>query len=169
MIYSARDELVVHGSTTSILRMERTEHSGLQLQVIGPDDREAGCLILQPVADGYEIRLQRAGQETRLPFVTWPAEGQRVADILPQYQERLSPRAYAILSQEWVSCLLVEEFKKLLRKAVAHDADPTRPSYKRNQKFTSLYQLGFRMGPKSVAEMARLFLEEEADGVPSTQ
>ena len=168
MIYSTRAELVVHGSTTSMLQLHRTEQSGLQLQVIGPDDQVAGCLILQPVADGYEVRLKRTGQETCLPFITWPAEGQRVADILPQYRERLSPRAYAILSQEWVSCLLVPEFKKLLRKAVAHDADPTRPSYKRNRKFASLYGVGFRMGPKSVAEMARLFLADETDSPPST-
>ena len=160
-----RDELIEHDGITSILQMDTSRSKDITFRVIGPDDQECGCLILRPVANGYDVCLQTGTGEKRFPFVSWSNEGERIQDILPQYRDMLSPRAHSVLSGRRVNSLLVQEFKRLLRKAVAHDADPQPESRKRKEKFTSLYKLGFRMGPKTVAELSRVFLSTEAGGM----
>lgn len=160
-----RGELIEHDGVTSILQMDASRFEGITLRVIGPDDQECGCFIFKPVASGYDVCLQTGTGEKRFPFVSWSNEGERIQDILPQYRDLLSSRAYRVLSGRRVSSLLVQEFKRLLRKAVAHDADPQPESRKRDEKFTSLYRLGFRMGPKTVAELSHVFLSAEADGI----
>jgi hypothetical protein len=160
--------LVTHDGTTSILKVNALVSGGIHIDVIDPEDQRCGRLSLQPVANGYEICLQSDEGEKSFPFVTWSNEGIRVQDILPRYREVLSTRVYSRLTDSKMSQMQVREFKKLLRKAIAHDANPQPESRKRIEKYNSLYYFFVPgLGPKSMAELARVFLDpyvEETQG-----
>ena len=155
------EALFVHGGRTSVVQLSSQFRESVTLTVRGYDDQEWGQVTLQAVADGYEIVWQTATGEESHPFLTWANEGPRVGDILPDYQGKLAPRTYRLLTESRMVHLLFAEFIRLLHKAVAYDADSRPKSWKRRERERTLYPLGFRLGPKTVQELARVFLNNE--------
>ena len=155
------EEVVVHDGRTSLVRLSSNLRGTVTLTVLGYDDQEWGQVTLKAVADGYEITWHTATGEESLPFLTWSNEGPRVSERLADYQAVLTPRTYNIVTQPKMSNLLFHEFLRLLQKAVAYDADVRRESWKRRERERSLYHFGFRLGPKTIQELAHVFLSNE--------
>ncbi len=152
------EAFVIHDGLTSLVRLTIDWPRLITLTVIGPDDKEEGQIVLSVQADGYELNLHTSRSQQCLPFLTWPNEGKRVRDILPQYRERLSPQAYQTLDDEDAGNLLVREFRRLLHKAIVYDTDPRPERRKQGRKSQTLYAAAMGLRPAIVQELARVFL-----------
>ena len=161
---SSMESIFEHDGQTSRVQISTHLRKGIVLRVNDPHDTACGQVILKVMADGYEICLQTKAGEASLPFVTWPGGGQRMRDILPAYRGLLSPGHYDLLHDTVVGDLRLAEFKKLLQKAVAYDADGPPRQRKRWQKRRSLYRLGLGIGPKTIAALAAVFLTNDTSG-----
>lgn len=152
------EAFVIHDGLTSVVRLSTGWPQIITLTIVGPDDMEQGQIVLQAQGDGYQVNLHTGRRQQSLPFLTWPHQGQRVRDILPQYKKQLSPQAYQTLDDEDAGNLLVSEFRRLLRKAAALDADPRPDRHKQGRKGQTLYGATLGLRPAIVQELAKVFL-----------
>lgn len=149
---------VIHDGLTSVVQLSTDWPQVITLTIVGPDDMEQGQIVLQAQADGYQVNLHTARSQQCLSFLTWSNQGKRVRDILPQYKKRLSPQAYQVLDDEDAGNLLMAEFRRLLRKAAAFDADSRPNRHKQGHKMQTLYGAALGLRPAIVRELARVFL-----------
>ncbi|MBK9055813.1 MAG: hypothetical protein IPL78_34395 [Chloroflexi bacterium] len=140
---------VIHDGLTSVVQLSTDWPQIITLTIVGPDDTEQGQIVLQAQADGYQVHLHTARSQQCLSFLTWPNQGKRVRDILPHYKKRLSHQAYQALDDEDAGNLLVGEFRRLLRKAIAYDTDPRPERHKQGRKRQTLYGAAVGLRPAS--------------------
>ncbi len=149
---------VIHDGLTSVVQLSTGWPHIITLTIVGPDDTEQGQIVLQARADGYQVNLNTARIQQCLSFLTWSNQDKRVRDILPSYKKRLSPQAYQVLNDEEAGNLLVAEFRRLLRKAAAFDADSRPDRHKQGRKMQTLYGATVGLRPALVRELASVFL-----------
>ncbi len=157
---------VIHDGLTSVVQLSTDWPQIITLTIVGPDDTEQGQIVLQAQADGYQVHLQTARSQQCLSFLTWPNQGKRVRDILPHYKKRLSHQAYQALDDEDTGNLLVGEFRRLLRKALAFDTNPRPERHKQGRKSQTLYAAAVGLRPAVVRELARVFLSGKQKNSP---
>ena len=153
-------EVVDHDGQASTVRVSSNHRQGVTLNVFDPDEKECGQVFLEPTANGYRLRLRTEKGVEYIPFVAWRNEGRRLRDILPDYRSVLSRRTYNILAQGRIRNLRLKEFLKLLRRASDSDSCGAPWVKDRRKQAVTLCHVGRRIGPKTVAELTRVFLEE---------
>lgn len=153
-------EVVDHDGQASTVRVSGNRRQGIVLNVFDPDDEECGQVFLEPTANGYRLRLRTEKGVEYIPFVVWRNEGRRLGDILPGYRSVLSRRTYNILAQGRIRNLRVKEFLKLLRRASENGSGGVPWVKNRRRPAVTLCHVGRRIGPKTITELARVFLDE---------
>lgn len=153
-------EVVDHDGQASAVHVSGHHRQGVTLNVFDPDDKECGQVFLEPTVNGYRLRLRTEKGVEYIPFVVWRNEGRRLRDILPSYSGVLSRRTYNILAQARIRNLRVKEFLKLLRRASENDSGGVPWVKSRRKPAVTLCNVGRRIGPKTISELTRVFLDE---------
>jgi hypothetical protein len=149
------------GLTTTFVQVIACPEGGILVCVKGAEDELLGQLHLKQNRHGYHVCLQAGGQKQRVPFIALSNEGERLGDILPGYRSLLSGRTCGILARREMRELPVAEFLERLGHAVAHDAFRLGPTWRGSNWPETLYPISRGIGPKTIQELAKVFLHEE--------
>lgn len=149
------------GLPPTFIQVTASPEGGILICVRGSEDELLGQLHLKQNRNGYHVCLQAGAQKQRIPFIALSAEGERLGDILPEYRSLLSGRTFGILVRREMRELPVAEFLERLGHAVAHDTFRLGPTWRGSNWSETLYPLSRGIGPKTIQELAQIFLHKE--------
>lgn len=154
-------EMVAHNGLPIFIQVTASPEGGILVCVRGAEDELLGQLHLKQNRSGYHVCLQAGAQKQIVPFIALSDEEERLGDILPAYRSALSGRTFGILARQEMRELSVAEFLERLSHAVAHDAFRLGPTWRGSNWSETLYPLSRGIGPKTIQELAKVFLDEE--------
>lgn len=125
------------------------------------DNKPLGQLELKPNFNGYHVCLQVGAKKQIIPFIDLSNEDGCLEDILAAYRGVVSGRTFSILARQEIRSLPLSEFLDRLAKSVEHDAFRPGPAWQDSNWSETLYPMGRRIGPKTIEELAKVFLNEE--------
>lgn len=149
------------GLPTTFIQVTVSPEDGVLICVRGAEDELLGQLHLKQNRAGYHVCLQASGQKQIVPFIALCYEGKRLGDILAAYRGVLSGRSFSILARREMSELPLAEFLERLGHAVAHDTFRLGPTWRGSNWSETLYPLSRGIGPKTIKELAKVFLHQE--------
>ena len=154
-------EMVDGDGLPTFFQITASRDEGIIICVRGFEDEPLGQLHLKQNFNGYHVCLQAGAQKQIIPFIDLSNEGERLGDILAAYRGVLSGRTFGILVRQEMRELPVSEFLERLGNAVEHDAFRLGPTWYGSNRSETLYPISRGIGPKTIEELAKVFLNEE--------
>lgn len=154
-------EMVDRDGLPTYIQITASHDEGIVICVRGFDEQPLGQLHLKPNFNGYHVCLQVGAKKQIVPFIDLSNEGGCLGDILAGYRGVVSGRTFSILARQEVRNLPLSEFLVRLANSVEHDAFRPGPTWYGSNWSQTLYPMGRGIGPKTIQELAKAFLNEE--------
>lgn len=154
-------EMVDYDGLPTFIHVTASQDEGITVCVTDFDDRPLGQLQLRPNLTGYHVCLQLGVQRQIIPFIDLSNGGIYLGDILAGYRGVVSGKTFSILARQEVRSMSLSEFLDRLAHSVQHDAFRPGPTWQGSNWSQTLYPLGRGIGPKTIEELAKIFLNEE--------
>lgn len=143
------------------IQITASQEEGISVCVTDFDHKPLGQLELKPNFNGYHVCLQVGVQRQIIPFIDLSSGGRYLGDILAGYRGVVSGKTFSILARSEIRGLPLSEFLNRLANSVEHDAFRPGPTWHGSNWSKTLYPMGRGIGPKTIEELAKIFLNEE--------